>query len=277
MTFDPLVSASTALEIAGRSGFRFVDATWFMPNVPSSAAQAYQAEHIPEAVYFDIDEVADPSTDLPHMLPSHELFENCAGNLGLSADDKIVVYDRGKFVASARVWWMFRIFGHDRVYVLNGGLPAWQRAGGEITDALVNVEPTVYVCARSHDLAVNYDQVVESLEDDSTVLLDARSPGRFSGAEPEPRAGLRGGHIPSSINMYYADVLNLDGTLKSPAAVAEMLNAREIDPNQNIITTCGSGVTAAILLLAMFQVRRHDMYLYDGSWTEWALNPCSPI
>ena len=277
MFSNPLISATEALAIHGEPDVKFVDATWYMPNVPTNAHEAYLLEHIPGAVYFDIDQVAEPSDKLPHIFPSLSTFEQSVGNLGISADDRVIVYDRGKFVASARAWWIFKSFGHQNVSVLDGGLPAWRQLDGDLAEDAPIIVPQSYRGTASRDSVVTREQVVASLSDPTVALLDARSPGRFYGTEPEPRPGLRGGHIPGSANMYYGDLLNEDGTLKGPEAIAAMMKTLAIRDNQQIVSTCGSGVTAAIVLLAIYQVRQDGLQLYDGSWTEWALHPDSPM
>ena len=277
MPNSALISAEEALALVGESDVKFADATWYLPNVPRSAVEDYRQDHIPAAVYFDIDAVSDSGIDLPHMYPSLEVFSKCVGDLGIGDSDRVIVYDRGNFVASARAWWMFRSFGHEDVRVLDGGLNAWKQAGGSTEDSLPQVVGKPYSGNAAGNAVVLHGELMSSLHDPSMALLDARSEGRFSGAEPEPRPGLRGGHIPGSLNMYYGDVLDSNGFMKSPEEVENLLSSLSVDSDQTIVTTCGSGVTAAILLLAINQTRTQPMRLYDGSWTEWALNPDSPI
>ena len=277
MYSNPLISAADALALQNDPDVRFIDATWYMPNVPNNAYETYLLEHIPGAVYFDIDKIADPSINLPHVFPTQEIFEEAVGALGISANDRVIAYDRGKFVASARAWWMFRAFGHEKVNVLDGGLQAWKSAGGDLAEDTHEIESAIYRSQGLVDAIISREEVVESLPDSSVAVVDARSPGRFTGSEPEPRPGLRGGHIPGSTNMYYGDVLNEDCTMKGPDAIAQLLNSLSVDNDQQIVSTCGSGVTAAIILLAIYQVRQHGLRMYDGSWTEWALHPDSPM
>ncbi len=277
MADTPLISADEALSLFGEPGVRFADATWYLPNVPSNAFEAYQEDHIPGSAYFDIDAIADSGSDLPHMFPSLETFSECVGNLGISETDTVIVYDRSKFVASARAWWMFRSFGHQSVRVLDGGLLAWKRAGGQTDDQPTEENRTKYSGSPAGDSVILREELAANLHDQSMAILDARSYGRYSGNEPEPRPGLRGGHIPGSLNMYYGDVVDSDGFMKSSDEIAEILRSLSVTSDQLIVTTCGSGVTAAILLLAIHQSRQDDLRLYDGSWTEWALHPDSPI
>ncbi len=277
MDETPLISADEALSLSGEPGVRFADATWYLPNVPSSAYEAYQEDHIPGSVYFDIDAIAESGSDLPHTFPSLETFSECVGNLGISETDCVVVYDRSNFVASARAWWMFRSFGHQKIRVLDGGLLAWKRAGGLTDDRPTEVNRTTYAGSPAGDSVILREELSANLHDQSMAILDARSYGRFSGNEPEPRPGLRGGHIPGSLNMYYGDIVDSDGFMKSSDQIAELLRSLSVSSDKTIVTTCGSGVTAAILLLAIHQSRQDSLRLYDGSWTEWALHPDSPI
>ena len=277
MEQSPLISSTEAIQWHKQSGVRFVDATWYLPNMPINTYEVFCDEHIPGAVHFDIDHVSDQSSDLPHMFPSAERFAKCVGEMGLSDSDRLVVYDRGKYVASARVWWMFLSFGHVNVKVLDGGLDAWKKQGGSLEDGVPEPKPVDYKAKFDADAVISWNEMQSIFPDPSTAVLDARSPGRFHGKDPEPRPGLRGGHIPNSKNVYYADLMDADGIMKGADEVRKILEPSLVNSDAPIVTTCGSGVTAAILLLAFYQFRQHDMRLYDGSWTEWALNPDSPL
>ncbi len=270
---SPLIRADGALGMLNAPEVIFIDATWYMPNLPKNARSEYVEQHIPGAVYFDIDEVADKESELPHMFPTIEHFESCVGEMGISLDNHLIVYDRGNYVASARVWWMFKSFGHKNVQVLDGGLSAWLRADGQCESGSSEIEPQNYVAKSPDRFIAAWSDIVAGISDASTQIVDARSPGRFNGTEPEPRPGLRGGHIPNSTNLYYMDVINQDGTMKSPEEIADLMEFVIDDEDDPIITTCGSGVTASILLLAFHQVRPSALRLYDGSWTEWAMLP----
>ena len=277
MDNSPLINASKALALHGAPDVKFVDVTWFMPNVPKNAREIYKNEHIADAVYFDIDRVADTASDLPHMYPSLSEFETHLGAMGISDRDQVIVYDRSNFVASARAWWMLVSFGHARVQVLNGGLSAWKYAGGAVEDSVPEFAPRTYSGRPSGESVILYDELLANMTDESMAIVDARSPGRFNGTEPEPRPGLRGGHIPGSANLYYADIIDSNGMMRLPSEVEAMLDSKSIGSDATIVSTCGSGVTAAIVLLAIYQFRRDGLRLYDGSWTEWALNSDSPI
>lgn len=278
MNTQPLIETADALNELNRPGVKFVDATWYMPNVPTDAYETYLNEHIPGAVHFDIDKVANHAIDLPHMYPSLEYFEASMSELGISSSDNVIVYDRSTFVASARVWWMFLSYGHQNVKVLNGGLKAWKLGGGPVeSGAPSNLPSSPYVGKSVGDQVIAREQVDSMISNPEAAILDARSKGRFDGTEPEPRPGLRGGHIPGSLNLYYADVMDADGIMHESSRIQEILGDLSVDSNPVLVTTCGSGVTAAILLLAIYQVRQQGLRLYDGSWTEWALHPDSEI
>ena len=276
MQISPLNSAEKALQLYQESKIKFVDASWYLPNDPADVKQDYWDAHLPGAVHFDIDEIADASSELPHMFPSLEKFEECVGSLGLSEHDHLVIYDRSTFVASARAWWMFRSFGHAKAQVLNGGLSAWQKVGGSVESGKVTTEPASYRGTPMSETVADWAEMVSNTREQNFVVLDARSPSRFSGLEPEPRPGLRAGHIPNSQNFYYKDVMDENGIMLDSQQIASLLAKFDLESGQEVVTTCGSGVTAAILLLAMHQVHYGSMRLYDGSWTEWALNPDSP-
>ena len=272
MDLSPLICASEALDLHPQADVKFVDATWYMPNMNVDAFEVFCDEHIPGAVHFDIDHVSDKSSELPHMYPSQERFEKCAGEMGISETDRLVIYDRGKYVASARVWWMFLSFGHQNVQVLNGGLSAWKAAGGKLEDGLPQPSQTSYRGKFDADSIILHKEMLSVIDDPSVAIVDARSAGRFNGTEPEPRPGLRGGHIPRSTNLYYGDVMNQEGIMKSPDEIQSLFEKHRVGDDTPVVTTCGSGVTAAILLLALYQVRTNRMRLYDGSWTQWALS-----
>ncbi len=276
MEQSPLVSAAEAIQLHRESDVRFIDATWYLPNVPKDASAVYAEEHIPGAVHFDIDKVADSASELPHMFPTANQFSACIGEMGISNADRIIVYDRSRCVASARAWWMLLSFGHARVQVLNGGLNAWKREGGAVDADMPKFEPVRYTARFDKRMVISWNEMLATYNDGSTAVIDARSPARFNGIEPEPRPHLRGGHIPHSKNVYYGDLMDDEGLIKQAPAVCSLIESKFIDIDAPIVATCGSGVTAAILLLSLYQVRQHEMRLYDGSWTEWALNPDSP-
>lgn len=274
---EALVSTAWLGQHLAAPDVKVVDATYFLPTLRRDAKAEYAAQHLPGAVFFDIDDIADDSSDLPHMLPSAAKFSSRVRKLGLGDGVRIVLYDNNRFSASARAWWMFRLFGHDDVVVLDGGLGKWLAEGRPVEDAVV-VPTERHFTARQNNLLVrDLEQIRSQIVQPSEQLLDARSAGRFSGSEAEPRAGLRSGHIPHSINLPYADLLGPDGTLLPRPKLAERLATAQVDPRRPIVTTCGSGVTACVLALALYQLGVADVAVYDGSWTEWGGRRDTPI
>ena len=261
------------LEAARKTGVKFVDASWAMPGSPPPAPRTvYSQMRIGNAVFFDIDEIADKATALPHMLPPAAQFAAQVSALGISNDDDIIVYDQeGIAMAAARAWWMFRAFGHDRVTVLNGGLPAWVKAGLPLNhDAPIAPAQGDFKAQLRPELVASMAHVHGALQHPDTAILDARGAARFGGTAAEPRPGVRGGHMPGSFNVPYGSVMDADGRLLAPEALRAMFAAH--DARDKIITSCGSGVTACVLALALFAAGRTDAAVYDGSWAEWGRN-----
>jgi thiosulfate/3-mercaptopyruvate sulfurtransferase len=272
-----LIDTATFAAQLGTPGLKVVDATWFLPTVPRDAKREYAEAHIPGAVYFDIDEVADDASALPHMLPDPVKFSSRARRLGLGDGTRIVVYDGNNYSASARVWWTFRVFGHPDVAVLDGGLAKWRAEGRPLTD-----EPAIpreaHFTARQNNLLVReLEQMRANLLSRREQVLDARSRGRFAGTEPEPRQGLRGGHIPGSLSLPHLELLAADGTLRPANELRRRFAAAGVDLDRPIVTTCGSGVTASTLALALYQLGREDVAVYDGSWSEWGARGDTPV
>lgn len=275
-TGDPLVTASWLQDNINAPDLRVVDATWVAPFLVGreTGQQAYNKGHIPGAVFFDIDAIAEPDSDLPHMLPSSILFSSRVRKMGLGDGNRIIIYDQNSFFASARVWWMFRTMGHKDVFVLNGGFAAWQAVGGDIEDLPpVAVERHFTPRARA-DLLRDMSHVQAATADGNATILDARPPGRFDGSAPEPRADLKSGHMPGAVNIPASRLLTEAGTLKSAAGLQALLGNYLETP---VITTCGSGVSAAIINLALARLGHWDAALYDGSWSEWASDADNPI
>ena len=272
---DPLVSADWLKEHISAPDIRIIDATWFAPftNPAQTGRQAYMDGHIPGAHFFDIDAIARQDTDLPHMLPDPVMFSSRVRKLGIGDGNRIIVYDQNGFFASARVWWMLRVMGHQDVKVLDGGYAAWLAAGGEVEDLPpVAVERHFTARVRS-DLVKDAAQVHAISASGSHKLIDARAADRFSGEAPEPREGLSSGHIPGSVCVPCSKLMNADGTMKSAADLAPLFD----NPMAAIVATCGSGVSAAVTALALARLGNWDVAVYDGSWTEWASDPSRPI
>lgn len=272
----PLVSADWLKDHMAAPDVRVVDATWVPPFLVGrrSGFEQYQQGHIPGAVFFDIDDIADPDTDLSHMLPDPILFSSRVRQLGLGDGNRIVVYDNNGFFASARVWWMFRAMGHNDISVLDGGYQAWLAADGDVEDLPPITTERHFTSRKRADLVRDRREVSAASESNAEILLDARSTGRFDGTAPEPREGLPSGHIPGSHSVPVEDLLTPSGKMASEEALRERL-APYLD--KPVITTCGSGVSAAVIALALAQIGKWDAAVYDGSWSEWAAQPDSPI
>ena len=247
-----------------RDAVHVVDGSWALDGTDMRAL--YGQSHIPGAAFFDIDAISDHTTNLPHMAPSPEAFAEAVGALGVPADATVVVYDRQGLFSAARVWWTFRLMGHRDVRILRGGLPAWLAAGYGVTDAQTMVNTVVYTPQFDHKKIIDINELCKTLDVDS-VVLDARPAARFAGTAPEPRAGLRSGHMPGSRSLPFTELIR-DGALKPADELRTILEAKGVDDCATVVTTCGSGVTAAIISLALAEIGR-EARLYDGSWAQW--------
>lgn len=274
---DSLVSTSWLADHMAAPDIRIVDGTFYLPTEGKSARAEYQRQHIPGAVFFDIDEIAESDTDLPHMLPSPENFSSRVRRLGLGDGNRIVIYDTNG-MGAARVWWTFRVFGHRDVAVLDGGLRKWLAEGRPIED-LPPMPRERHFTARFNNLLVrSKDQIRANLDTSREQVLDARSRGRFAGTEPEPRAGLRSGHIPGSCNLPAGMVMDpKDGTFLPPDMLKSRFDEAGIDLDRPVIASCGSGVTAATLAFALHLIGHDDVAVYDGSWSEWGRAGDTPV
>lgn len=250
---------------------RVLDASWYLPAQNRDARAEYAAAHIPGARFFDIDEISDQRSSLPHMAPPPEKFISRLRAMGVGDGHQVVVYDGAGIFSAARVWWTFRLMGKTDVAVLDGGFPKWQAEGREIEDMPPVVRDRHITVSRQNHLVKDVTQVAHAAKLGEAEILDARSAPRFRGEAPEPRAGLRSGHIPGSKNIPFGEVLNPDGTMKPPAALREVFEAAGVDLGKPAITTCGSGVTAAVLSLALERMGHRNHALYDGSWAEWGM------
>ncbi|AKS44723.1 thiosulfate/3-mercaptopyruvate sulfurtransferase [Octadecabacter temperatus] len=276
---DPktLVSTAWLADHLKDPDLRVLDASWFMPDAGRDAKAEYSAAHIPGARFFDIDDVSDHRSELPHKVPSVEKFMSRMRKMGVGDGHQIVVYDGSGLFSAARVWWLFRLMGKTDIAVLDGGLPKWQAEGRPLEDLPPTVRDRHMTVSRQNQMVKDVTQVASASKLGDYVIVDARAPERFKGETPEPREGLRSGHIPNSRNVFYKDLLNPDGTMKSNEVLAEVFRKAGVDLAKPAILSCGSGVTAAILALAMERLGKTDHAVYDGSWSEWGTFDDLPI
>jgi thiosulfate/3-mercaptopyruvate sulfurtransferase len=273
LTDDPKTLVSTAWLAAHRSDpdLRVIDASWYLPDMGRDAKAEYKAAHIPGARFFDIDEITDSRSNLPHMAPPPEKFVSRMRAMGIGDGHQVVVYDGAGLFSAARVWWTFRLMGKTDVAVLDGGFPKWQAEGREVEDMPPVLRDRHITVSRQHGLVKDVTQVAHAAKLGEAEIIDARSAARFKGEAPEPRPGLRSGHIPGSKNVPYASLLNPDGTMKPVADLRAVFEAAGVNLSKPAITACGSGVTAAILSLALERMGHKNHALYDGSWAEWGM------
>ncbi len=274
---DPLVSTEWLASELGKSDLRVVDATLFLPDHQRNARTEFEAAHIPGAVFMDLDEIVDTASGLPHMLPSAEKFASRMQALGLGDGSRIVVYDNSPLRSSARAWWMLRVFGAHEVAILDGGFAKWQAEGRPIESGKPVVRHRHFTVWQDNSLVRTLDQMVDNLKTRAEQVLDARSAGRFEGRDPEPRAGLRGGHMPGARNLPYGELFNEDGTWKRGDELRAAFQRAGIDLDKPVVTTCGSGITAAVLAFGMHLLGKKDVGLYDGSWSEWGARTDAPV
>ncbi len=274
----PLVTTEWLAQQLGKPGLVVFDATKFLPNENKDGKAEFLNAHIPGARYFDIDQVADQDTDLPHMVPTPGRFAGLMGEMGVGNDTRIVFYDQKGLASAARGWWLMGLFGHDNAAVLDGGLPKWLKEGRKTeVGVAVQAAPATFRPDYRATRLRGVGDVLGNVASRAELVLDARAAGRFTGATPEPRAGMRSGHIPGSANVPYTDLLNADGTFKPVADLKARFAAAGVDGARPLVTSCGSGVTACILTLGLRLAGLPEGAVYDGSWTEWGGRADTPV
>lgn len=270
-----LVDVDWLVSNPAQPGLQILDASWHLPGSGRDARAEYIEGHIPGAAFFDIDRIVDPESDLPHMLPDAARFAAEMGALGIDNDSTVVVYDSHGLFSAARAWWMLRVFGHERVAVLNGGLPAWRAHDLPLVSGDITPEPATFIARFDPGRVWSLEDVARNLETGTARLIDARPPGRFSGTDPEPRAGLRSGHVPGSHNVPFDRVT--DPETKQVLAEDELRTLLDDRDERPIVCSCGSGVSACVLAFALHRLGRDDVAVYDGSWAEWAGREDTPV
>jgi thiosulfate/3-mercaptopyruvate sulfurtransferase len=266
---SPLVSTEWLAEHLAAPDIRIADASWYLAQAGRDARSEYLAAHIPGAVFFDIDDLSDETNVLPHMLAPAPKFASRMRSLGLGDGNLIVVYDGAGIYSAPRAWWMLRAMGHEEVAVLDGGFPKWKREGRPIEDLVPQPYPRHFTPRPNNALVRGFSQIVSNLQSGREQVIDLRGAGRFAGKEIEPRPGVRPGHIPGSVNVPYTELSGADGTLKSRPELLETFRRLGVETTRPSVTSCGSGITAAIGMLALAATGKEDVSLYDGSWSEW--------
>ncbi|MBR1230526.1 3-mercaptopyruvate sulfurtransferase [Bradyrhizobium sp. AUGA SZCCT0182] len=277
-TDDPLVSTDWLAEHSDDPTTKIIDASFKMPGILPLPKDDYLASHLPGAVFFDVDAVSDHSNPLPHMFPSAEQFGRDVGGLGIGNGDKVVLYDSGGWVAAPRVWWMFLSFGHQNVRILNGGLKKWRAEGRKVEGGEITPKPATFKATFDARYTRNIQQMVDNLTSRTEQVLDARANERYQGKVPEPRPGLRSGHIPGSLSVPYNQLFDAStGAMKSLEELRAVFVGAGIKLDAPIVTSCGSGVSALVLTLALYRLGVRGSALYDGSWTEWGEQDGPPV
>ena len=261
----------TLKNIYDKPNLKILDATFFLPDSDLDAEEEYKKKHIPNSVFFDINKIADPKNPLPHMIPSKEQFSIMMQNLGLNNQDEIIIYDNSPLLSSARAWFLFRYFGQEKVSIMQGGLDNWKKCGGTVSNKINNIKLGNYTANKERkELVVNLDQMIKASKNRENVVLDARSKKRFLGEAKEPRPNLPSGHIPNSQSLPSSDLIDERGYLRSLDEINQIFENINVSTNDKIIATCGSGVSACVIAIALYCLGRTDTPIYDGSWTEWA-------
>ncbi|MDA1089204.1 MAG: sulfurtransferase [Proteobacteria bacterium] len=277
---EALVSTEWLADNLNAKGVRVVDASYFLPGVKLDAKTEYAARHIPGAVWFNIDDICLAGTDLPHMLPDEETFSAKVGALGIGDGDKVIVYDpNGGGMAAARVWWTFRVFGHDDAALLNGSLPKWLAEGRPTTDEPPAPAPATFTARKNNALVRDIEQMLTNVDNRAEQVVDARTKERYEGTAPEPREGSRAGHIPGSLSLPFGQFQDKDNNfvMRDADEIAAAIAKAGLDLEDPITATCGSGVTASMLAFGFYLIGKTDVAVYDGSWSEWGMRRDTPI
>ena len=272
-----LVSTKWLAKRLENAEVRVLDASWYLPGMNRNPIIEYEKRHIPNARFFDIDDISDNRSELPHMVPPIEKFMSKVRKLGVGDGHQVIVYDGSGMFSAARVWWLFKMMGHKNIAVLDGGLPKWISDGFPVNDKPPVIRDRHMMVDQISSYVRDVTQVAAASKLGDHEIVDARSPGRFRGEENEPREGLRGGHIPNSKNVFFKSLLNEDQTFKNTTELKRVFYSAGVDMTKPVITTCGSGVSAAVLNLGLELIGKTDHSLYDGSWTEWGMSPALPL
>ncbi|PWL17895.1 3-mercaptopyruvate sulfurtransferase [Falsochrobactrum shanghaiense] len=271
-----IISREELKERLGEPGLAIVDASWYLPAAGRNGREEYDAAHIPGAVFFDQDEIADKDSGLPHTLPSPELFARHAGSMGITADETVIVYDGPGMFSAPRVWWIFRVMGIRNALVLDGGFDGWKKAGLPVTSKATKIAPSLFTPAFDAAKVVSFNEMREIVDRGSAQIADARASSRFTGRDAEPRAGMRSGHMPGARNVPVTS-LSANGELKDLDSLRQIFADAGVDLDKPVVTSCGSGVTAAVITLALTSLGHQENRLYDGSWSEWGGRPDTPV
>ena len=271
-----LVSTNWVYKNLNKRKLVILDCSWHLPSKKRNALRDYKDSHIKKSLFFNIDKIANNKSNLPHMAPNKKFFEKKMQQLGVNKNSIIIVYDTIGIFSSARVWWLFKYFGHDKVFVMNGGLLKWKKEKKPTTKKIINPKKGNFISKLNSSLKVNYKFVLKNINNKNYIILDARNNKRFHGKIKEPRLGLRKGHIPKSKNLFWGNLISKKGTFLPKKKIIKKINKHKLN-KKNIITSCGSGVTACILSLALLHSKNIQSQVYDGSWVEWGSNKILPI